>query len=832
MNENDILVKGALLHDIGKLCRRAYVKMGNHSKAGKDFLAKFMAENDDSLRILNCVSYHHADPLKEANLASDDLAYIVYEADNIAAGTDRREDIGEDAKDGFNSASNLLSIFTTFNSDKISSVQNKYSLRYKNANAVFNYPKAEVLKATTDEYKPLYKAMEAQFKSIDLASISNNQLLKLLEECFSYVPSSTSQKEICDISLYIHSKLTACIANCMKLYFDENNITDYREYCFKNNKTQREFKQTKSYLLVSGDISGIQKFIYTIPSKGALKTLRGRSVYLDLLLENFIDELLVDLELSRANLLYSGGGHFYLLAPNTIKAKTRIVNLQVKMNEWLIKNVGTTLYLAIGKAPCSSNDLKDSKSQGKLFAKVNMDIKIDKSSRYRQDPEAFVNLFTHQNHINDNDKLECNICHNLTDKLYSYTGKEKIACDFCLGLYKLGENVLDKNIDFVLSDDFNLDYNGCIKFFGNEKDYYMYPVAVEDIGKFGGSIVRVYEKNASFKSEIASVNLNFADYSATSQDNTVMSFDELSRKSQGIKRLGVLRADVDDLGIAFTSGFMLNDADNNRHYATLSRYAELSKDMSLFFKVAINKICSGDLNGIINPKTNTEYKPFSIFGLNKAKKRNISIVYSGGDDLFLVGAWDDILEVSMDIRRAFRQFTNDKMSFSAGMAMFSPTYPISKMAEITGALEDISKNMIDKDSISLFGFDTNVKDNSGITCRHIYKWQDFEQKVCQEKIQFLFDHLAIDGDTKAKLNVGKSLIYRLMDLLQLIDDDNLNIARFAYVLARMQPQNPKLIPIYDEFSKAMYKWINSDKDKKELFTALNLLLYYLRDKEE
>ena len=65
-----------------------------------------------------------------------------------------------------------------------------------------------------------------------------------------------------------------------------------------------------AFKLISGDISGIQNFIYTIPSKGALKSLRGRSFYLEILMEQIVDELLDALQLTRANLIYNGGGHF------------------------------------------------------------------------------------------------------------------------------------------------------------------------------------------------------------------------------------------------------------------------------------------------------------------------------------------------------------------------------------------------------------------------------------------------------------------------------------------------------------------------------------------
>lgn len=40
------------------------------------------------------------------------------------------------------------------------------------------------------------------------------------------------------------------------------------------------------------DISGIQNFIYSIGDKGALKGLRARSFYLEIMMEHIIDELL------------------------------------------------------------------------------------------------------------------------------------------------------------------------------------------------------------------------------------------------------------------------------------------------------------------------------------------------------------------------------------------------------------------------------------------------------------------------------------------------------------------------------------------------------------
>ena len=777
---------------------------------------------------MNCVRYHHKDYLQKAKLDKNDLAYIVYEADNIASGMDRRENEGEEK--GFDPKLNLDSIFSVFYSDKEIQVANKYPLIYKDINKAFNYPRTDISLATNSNYEALLNKIKSHFITKDISQISINQLLQIIEEGFSYLPSSTNRAEVCDISLYVHSKITSAVASCMKLYFDEQQIQDYKKYCF--NSGSKIFRNEKIYLLVSGDISGIQDFIYTIPSKGALKTLRGRSLYIDLLLEEFIDEYLEQIGLSRANVLYSGGGHFYILAPNIEDTKKAIDKLQAKMNRWLMENIGINLYLAIGIAECSANNLMKSEAQGNLFATVNKKLKDDKTIRYSKD-EDFLEYIFNVEKEEDTAKKECNICHNLVDKLWKYNSDEEIACEFCLNLYKLGQDILTQDLVFVISEE---KIDGGIKIFGKDKDLYLYAVNIEDIDMFKGKILRIYSKNNLLENDLA-IRLYLADYSAKNENDEVMTFDDLAKSScktdKGIKRLGVLRLDVDDLGIAFSSGFV-SDKDkieDNLRYATLSRYADLSKDISMFFKVAINKICAGDLTGCVD----FEEKAFNIFGIAKAPKRKVNIIYAGGDDLFLVGAWDEVLEVAIDINRAFKQFTNGKLTLSAGMAMFSPTYPISKMAEIAGLLVQMSKNRKDKNSIALFGMETNLKANGQLECKHIYTWADFEMKVCKEKMNYLLARLSFDGDKFNKLSVGKSLIYRLMDLIQLADEDKLNIARFAYVLARMQPKQDKdeqKRKVYEDFVSKMYQWINNNEDKKQLATALNLLVYYLRDKKE
>ncbi len=74
-------------------------------------------------------------------------------------------------------------------------------------------------------------------------------------------------------------------------------------------------------------------------------------------------------------------------------------------------------------------------------------------------------------------------------------------------------------------------------------------------------------------------------------------------------------------------------------------------------------------------------------------------------------------------------------------------------------------------------------------------------------------------------------------MLQLVrgQEDKINLARYVYLLARMEPgeqasQEEK--DRYQLFSREMYKWIHSEEDCRQLKTAINLYAYQIRDKEE
>ena len=214
------LIIGSLLHDIGKVVYREGDDRRNHSISGYDFLK----ENGgiDDKEILSCVRYHHISALKAAKMQENDLAYIVYLADNIAAFADRRKKEGEDVS-GFDLSVPLQSIFNILNEND----QEYYYLPGDMEDkGNVNYPTPEKRSFSKEFYMKIRQRMLDNFKGMEWNDEYLNSLLAVMEANLTYVPSSTSKGELSDISLFDHVKLTAAIASCMYDYLNENHLKE------------------------------------------------------------------------------------------------------------------------------------------------------------------------------------------------------------------------------------------------------------------------------------------------------------------------------------------------------------------------------------------------------------------------------------------------------------------------------------------------------------------------------------------------------------------------------------------------------------------------------
>lgn len=771
---------GGMLHDIGKVLYRADDRR-NHSLSGYEFLKDEVGITDSD--ILEQVRYHHAAFLKEAHISRDSLAYITYLADNISAAADRREN--DTAESGFDKSVSLESIFNILNGNH---QKYHYHAIIQETDGKINYPDEKPI--IFDE--SFYGAIKGNLRKIlgelkDKGTIPDgyiSSLLEVLEANLSYIPSSTSKREIADISLFDHVKLTAAIGNCILAFLEERDRSDYREELYIHG---REFLNEKAFLLFSMDMSGIQKFIYhQYGTEDVLKNLRARSFYLDIMMENMADELLNRIGASRANLIYSGGGHAYMLLPNTQAVKKVIDSFEKETNEWMLETFGSDLFLACGYAEGSANDLenKPSGAYQDLFRKASANVSERKRHRYSAADVQKLNAITMDDH-----ERECRICHR-SDHLT----KEDL-CEICSGLSSLSKGILKKNFFTIQRKSDQYSPDACVPIWKGEVLCWDSDKNLRQKMKTDGGYIRSYAKNEGYIGSSLSTRLLVGDYCS---DSTI---GEIVAKGTGIRRLGVLRADIDNLGQAFVAGFP-------EEYQTVSRSASFSRKLSQFFKLHINDIL--------------RHGKFSLDG--GVPTRNAAVVYSGGDDIFIIGAWKDILEFSVDLYHEVKKYTQGTLTFSAGFGIYREKYPISYIASDTGRLEDRSKQMADKNAITLFEV-TSECDSDITTTWH---WDTFIDRVLVEKYQMISEFFMQSQER------GKSFLYRILELFR-DREERINLARLAYVLTRLEPAQDAPDAEkerYHAFAQKMYQWRNSEADSAEVIMALYLYAYFIRTQEE
>jgi CRISPR-associated protein Csm1 len=160
-----------------------------------------------------------------------------------------------------------------------------------------------------------------------------------------------------------------------------------------------------------------------------------------------------------------------------------------------------------------------------------------------------------------------------------------------------------------------------------------------------------------------------------------ISFDKLAGENDNsLKRLGVLKRDDDSLGKAFISGL----PERKRNF---SAYSTMSRSLDLFF--------SGYLNVI--QQSNSDFK------------NNTYILYSGGDDLVIIGGWHQIIRIAEKIHDDFKRYTcnNPKLSLSGGISVVPAKFPILKAIQEAENGETLAKNhTVDKqkkNAISILG---------------------------------------------------------------------------------------------------------------------------------
>lgn len=446
--------------------------------------------------------------------------------------------------------------------------------------------------------------------------------------------------------------------------------------------------------LVAGDLSGIQAFIYTIASAGALKSLRARSFYLQLVTEEIVHRLLQSLSLPPTSIIYAGGGNLYLLAPAGQATATAISQVQDFINRWLLKDFQSKVFLAL-----TAHDFSTQAVQDKAFA-TQWETAIKKLAK--QKSQKFGNqlktVFSKKPAYEN-----CKVCHrDDVSQLVPLNPKDPgsvEACHTCRNLFALGSALPKANEAIVRSTQATLPHSGYALPFhfpsseSNNKSetiyYHCFANAEEIPTGQPAWLINSWELSHHRRMEMRS--LFMGNYYAPSTAEAVnekafIQAEELAQAANGIKRVGYLRMDVDNLGRIFAKGL------GESH--TLPRLATLSRQMSYFFQTGLNYLAQDRKN---NLPTNTKT-------LSDHPRTKLLFIYAGGDDLFISGAWDQIVEFSFDVYQSFRAYTGHHpgITLSGGVSLGTPKYPLYQAADDSGAAEGAAKSN-GRDSFSLFG---------------------------------------------------------------------------------------------------------------------------------
>lgn len=153
--------------------------------------------------------------------------------------------------------------------------------------------------------------------------------------------------------------------------------------------------------------------------------------------------------------------------------------------------------------------------------------------------------------------------------------------------------------------------------------------------------------------------------------------------------LGILRMDVDGLGKKFADGF-----------STINEYKAFSSKLDAYFT---SRPKVGYVSNLQKMQQKEDYREY------------LNIIYAGGDDIFVIGRWDKVIDFAAEVRADFVDYFNTEgVSISGGVAIVHPKFPIAKAAEMAGDAEEAAKehtyNDEPKNAFCMFGQAVSWKD--------------------------------------------------------------------------------------------------------------------------
>lgn len=625
-----------------------------------------------------------------------------------------------------------------------------------------------------EKYRRHWNAFVQEFELLPAGSFESffESLLHLMRKYTWCIPSNTN--DMAHVSLYDHLRLTAAFAHCFYAHYKDH--PESWKFHESNIRRLSPAEGVFPVLLVGGDITGIQDFIYNIASSKAAQSLKGRSFYLQLFIETLVLKIIQHPEIraSQANVVYASGGKFYMVLPNTARVKNalREIHREAERELWDKHHgrVGVLLEweafaYVFGRNEKGEGNILTESEPGQMLTLAQLWHSLSEKLQQAK-PRLFLSVIAErpeslfdENHEDlqyDPQVADGKVCavtgvllkRGKTRKLNKEGDDEfELMVEDQVGFQiDLGKSL--KDADFILTfmgkgkgssyleskQTNRIEILGIIHYLIDKDDLRH----VSDEGSISSAdhclVTSINDTNFLQTIQGQDVRYGFRFYGGNEQacmrdkDGQVIyhaggkskwakTVNELTCYSQFDDKtesyVGVLRMDVDGLGDVFVN--RIHDAQR-----TFSFYATLSSMLDLFF--------SGYLNTLRNSDGYRDY---------------VNILYSGGDDLFIIGRWDKAIEIARDIRRKFALFVRrDDLSISGGLVVVHNKFPIRKAADLADEAEKKAK-----------AFDGGAK-NALAVFNETFGWQDEFNYVEAWKNEFT-RVLSLPGSPK-------NLVHRVM----------------------------------------------------------------------
>jgi CRISPR-associated protein Csm1 len=467
------------------------------------------------------------------------------------------------------------------------------------------------------------------------------------------------------------------------------------------------------YILVKGDISGIQEFIFNVQSKGAAKALKKRSLYIEKV-SSWVEELIRQ-HFPICETIYNGGGNLYIKITDAVNWQPgQLKEIQRKVSEALHTS-GLTCCLAY--IECIQPDVL----YGNYLQELNRAAAKAKLSGFSDigDSLLFFNPFNLNGSQHNNNPMH-----------------------------------FDK-------DNNNLGQRTNIPIWTRElKDQYQ-------------EVINERRKNDPL--------LEMPDVGDTIEFGYLADF---AKERTGTDKLGILKLDVDNLGSLFQK--VRSEKDNRDLSNQLSDFFSKETGMLLtrqFFSkrrvrekdsyVLLTEGGAYKKQGKFGWETNNvELSTFKVTSLPYWFKDNIYVVFSGGDDCFLIGAWDAVIAFTLLLNNefeAFQQRLRNKLpdlrgdapiTLSAAIILVDDHHPVVKFAEL------VEEALFEAKTTRPGG---NKKDAAGKPLKgkisflgKVFTWNEFQELTGVKDI--LYDMIAKYGEKRAFLQ-------RIMNAFENTDSD-------------------------------------------------------------